>query len=321
MFGEAPWLFWRDSRRSSAMRSNEPQELRSAIPAFWGDLILGYTLLGLQPVTVKVLSTGRLNALDTVFLRFVFSAVCIAMICALRRRFISTQQPLWFCARGTLGAIAVLLYFSSVAEVGAARATLLNYTYPFWANVFAVFFGSRPSRRFWIGLLVASVGVVIVISPGALGSPLTLSAGDLLGLMSAVVAGASVLVIKQLRKTDDALSIVGAFTLGGLLMSSFGEGRAEVLSTFTEPEFAWAAWGVGITSFLGHLLFTRGYRGATVPQATLLSLMVPVVATGIGVFVLNEGLGVNFWLGATLVVVSQVYVAREGATKRQSISS
>ncbi len=303
------------------MSSKEPQEERSAIPAFWGDLILGYTLLGLQPVTVRVLSLGRLSALDTVFLRFVFSAVCIALICAFRRRFISTKQPLWFCARAALGATAVLLYFSSVAEVGAARATLLNYTYPLWANVFAVFFGARPSRRFWIGLFMATVGVVIVVSPGSLGARLTLSSGDVLGLLSAIVAGGSVLVIKQLRKTDDALSIVGAFTLGGLLMSSFGNGRLEVLHTFIEPEFAWAAWGVGITSFLGHLLFTRGYRGATVPQATLLSLMVPVVAAGIGVLVLSESLGANFWLGATLVLVSQVYVAREGATPRQSISS
>lgn len=304
------------------MSSPDPQETRSSDPSFWGDLILGYALLGLQPVTVRILSTERLSALDTVFLRFVFSAASIALICGVRRRFISTQQPLWFCARAVLGAAAVLLYFSSVAEVGAARATLLNYTYPFWANVFAVFLGARPSRRFWLGLLVASVGVVIVIWPGSGTSPGALSLGDVLGLLSAVLAGASVLVIKQLRKTDDALSIVGAFTIGGLLISSFGEARGDVMHTLLEPEFAWAAWGVGITSFLGHLFFTRGYRGATVPQATLLSLMVPVIAAGIGFAVLNEPLGARFWVGAGLVLASQIYVAREGeAIKRQSTLS
>jgi len=277
---------------------------------FHADLILGYVLLGLQPVFVRVLSVQHLTPMQTVWLRFVFVAVCIVAWAIARRRWVSTAQPLWYGVRGVLGAVAVYLYFGSVASVGAARATLLNYTYPFWANLFAVALGARPSARFWLGLLLAFVGVVVVVLPPHGLHGFSLAPGDILGLSSAVVSGAAVLVVKQLRKTDDAVSIVGSFTVSGLLISSFSHHPLTTLKAAIQPAVAWAAVGVGLSSFLGHVYFTRGYRGATVQEATLLSLIVPLVAALMGILVLGEPLEGRFILGAGMVFFSLVFVAR-----------
>lgn len=277
---------------------------------FYRDLIVGYGLLGLQPVFVRVLSMQHLTTMQTVWLRFVFVAVGIAAWSILRRRWLSTAQPFWYAARGVLGALAVYLYFCSVASVGAARATLLNYTYPFWANLIAVLLGARPSGRFWLGLLLAFVGVVVVVLPSGEGESFSLAPGDLLGLSSAVVSGAAVLVVKQLRKTDDAVSIVSAFTLCGLLLSSWSHPPLATLRAATQPAVGWAALGVGVSSFLGHVYFTRGYRGATVQEATLLSLIVPLVAAVVGIVFLGEPLGMRFILGAGLLLFSLVFVVR-----------
>ena len=281
---------------------------------FWGDLSFGYFLLALQPALVKVLSS-RLSSMQTVFLRFSFAALCILVLCLARGRGIRTKQPLWSAVRGVSGAVAVYFYFSAVSEVGAARAALLNYTYPFWANFFAWLLGARPSRRFWWGLLTAFLGVAIVVSPAELSSGFSLRPGDIKGLLSAIFAGGSVLVIKQLRKTDEALSIVGAFTVGGLLLSSWGHSQKAALSTLIDPEVGLFAWGVGATSFFGHVFFTRGYKGATVQQATLLSLTVPVIASLLGAM-LGEPLGFRFFLGAGMVAFALVYVAQENSAKR-----
>lgn len=283
---------------------------QSSRAPFHRDLIVGYTLLGLQPVFVRVLSSERLTSMQTVWLRFVIAAVCIVVWNAWRKRWVTTAQPVWFALRGLLGAVAVYLYFSSVASVGAARATLLNYTYPFWANLFSMFLGARPPRRFWLGLLLAFVGIAVVVFPfnGLLG--LGLMRGDVLGLCSAVLSGAAVLVVKQLRTTDDSVSIVGAFTVGGLLISVWGHSPLDTLQVVIEPKFAWAALGVGLSSFLGHVYFTRGYRGATVQEATLLSLIVPLIAAVVGILVLGEPLGGRFILGAGLVFFALVFVAR-----------
>jgi drug/metabolite transporter (DMT)-like permease len=217
-----------------------------------------------------------------------------------------------------LGAVAVYLYFSSVSKVGAARATVLNYTYPFWANVLAALFGSRPPMRFWLGLCLAFLGVVVVVLPWGHRS-LVLEPGDVEGLASAVVAGAAVLVVKQLRKTDDAVSIVGAFTMGGLLMSSFSHTPSHTLGIFLDPHFAWAAWGVGLSSFFGHVYFTRGYRGASVPEATLLSLIVPIIASAFGIVVLGEPFQARFALGSALVLFALVFVARGSGEAKEGL--
>lgn len=280
------------------------------IASFYRDLVLGYGLLGLQPVFVRVLSTEKLSPLETVWIRFTITAGCIGLWCLVAFRRLTTQQPAWLVARGLLGAVAVYLYFSSVASVGAARATLLNYTYPFWANLLAVLFGARPSPRFWLGLCVAFLGVIIVVLPMDADLSWRLARGDMQGLASAVLSGAAVLVVKQLRKTDDSLTIVASFTLGGLLMSSWDHPVSDTLHILIDPGYAWAAWGVGLSSFFGHLLFTRGYRGATVQQATLLSLMVPVIASALGVLVLGEPFQMRFALGASLVLFALSFVAR-----------
>jgi len=288
---------------------NVEQKVASHAP-FHKDLILGYVLLGLQPVFVRVLSIQRLTPMQTVWLRFVLVAVCILIWSIVERRWMATAQPIWFSVRGVLGAVAVYLYFCSVASVGAARATLLNYTYPFWANLFAVMLGARPPGRFWLGLLLAFVGIAVVVLPLDALHSLTLAQGDVFGLLSAVVAGAAVLVVKQLRKTDDAVSIVGAFTVGGLLISSWSHRPLDTLQVAFEPAFAWAALGVGLSSFLGHVYFTRGYRDASVQEATLLSLIVPLVAAVMGILILGEPLGGRFIAGAGLVFFALVFVAR-----------
>jgi drug/metabolite transporter (DMT)-like permease len=277
---------------------------------FHRDLILGYGLLGLQPVFVRVLSIQHLTPMQTVWLRFVFVAVCIVAWGIIKRRWVSTAQPLWYSVRGVLGAVAVYLYFCSVDSVGAARATLLNYTYPFWANLFAVVLGARPPGRFWLGLLLAFVGVAVVVLPADGLRGFSLALGDVFGLSSAVVSGAAVLVVKQLRKTDDSVSIVGSFTVSGLLISSWSHHPLTTLQAAIQPAALWAALGVGLSSFWGHVYFTRGYRGATVQEATLLSLIVPLVAAVMGILVLGEPLGVRFILGAGLLLFALAFVAR-----------
>lgn len=289
--------------------------LAEAKTPFMGDLLMGYVLLGMQPITVGALSPQHLSAMETVFLRFSWGAVVIVLLCAVRRRFLFTRQPLLLALRGVLGAVAVFLYFSAVAEVGPARATLLNYTYPLWANVVSFLLGARPKATFWMSLAVATLGVAILLWPAERHGDFWLEAGDIKGLLSAIVAGGSVLVVKKLRQTDDALTIVGAFTAGGLLISFPSVSLARTTQALFSPHLGWAAWGLGLTSFLGHLFFTRGYKGATVEQATVLSLLVPIVASALGILVLGEKLGLRFWIGAFLVVLALAYAARTSAQR------
>jgi drug/metabolite transporter (DMT)-like permease len=150
-------------------------------------MLLGYLFLGLAPVLVRSARDVGWNAPHTVVARFALAGVFIVGIGAARGRWLTANNRWLLMWRGIFGALAVLLYFTSVQLTGAGVGTLLNYTYPIWANVFgAVFLGQRAFRGFWALLALALTGVYLVINPAWTQLP---SFGELAGIVSAMLAG------------------------------------------------------------------------------------------------------------------------------------
>jgi drug/metabolite transporter (DMT)-like permease len=272
-------------------------------------MLVGYVLLGLQPLPVKALGQSGWSAPWVVVARFAFSVVAIALICAVRRRGLSTKQPGVLFLRGLFGGIAVTLYFTAIQLAGAGPGTILNYTYPLWANVFAVLFlGHRVRRMFWFLLLAALAGVWLIVDPMShvLGGA-SEHLGELSGVVSAIAAGAAVLCIKRLRETDESLTIVASFSVLGLLISlPLALVPSALAPAPGTPVFGAAEWALafatGALAFGGHIYFTRGYRGTSVQLGTALSLSVPAIAALAGALLLAEPLGARFLMGGALVL-------------------
>src|SRR5688572_19397488 len=91
-------------------------------------MLLGYVFLGLVPVLVRSARDVGWNAPHTVAARFLLAGLFIVGIGALRRRWLSANNRRLLMWRGIFGALAVLLYFTSVQLTGAGVGTLLNYT-------------------------------------------------------------------------------------------------------------------------------------------------------------------------------------------------
>jgi drug/metabolite transporter (DMT)-like permease len=68
------------------------------------------------------------------------------------------------------------------------------------------------------------------------------------------------------------------------------------------------AFLVGLSAFFGHVFFTRGYRGVSVAHATLLSLLVPVVAALAGIWLLEEEFSARFIAGALIILTALSFV-------------
>ncbi len=272
-----------------------------------GNMLFGYVLLGLQPLPVVLLAREGIGSAEVVGARFGLSLLFIGIICLIRGRGVTTKNPKMLTLRGLLGGCAVLLYFYSIQNAGASRGTLLNYTYPLWANLISVFFGQRPALGFWGGLAVALLGVWLVVVPEEGWGSRPLGTGELAGLGSAIFAGAAVLTIKQLRRTDESLTIIASFSLCGLLMSLFFFDDAP-LHRFAEPPVASLGALVGALAFVGHVFFTRGYRGMSVQHATVLSLIVPLIATLVGIFFLGERYTPRVGIGAGLILAATGFV-------------
>lgn len=263
-------------------------------------MLLGYTALGVMPVVVRTATMAGWSSASVVVARFVVSCSFVLLVGLYTRHALHTHSRTALFWRGACGGLAAILYYLSLATTNAATATLLNTTHSLWANVFAwAFLRQRMRPIFWLLLIMALGGVWLVVAPSHAG----FHAGELLGLLSGIFGGVAVLSIKELRKTDNALTIFASFSVFGLLGGLCLLPQAGALPATTHVSWDWLLLlGVGLISVLGQFLFTHGYRDTSIELGTVLALLVPVVAALCGWLWLGEALTRAELVGGVLIV-------------------
>jgi drug/metabolite transporter (DMT)-like permease len=275
-------------------------------------ILLSDLLFAFVPITVKWAHGHDYSAVQVTFFRFAFGLLGTAILAGLgaqKIRVVKLKPLFW---RGFFGGWAVFFYFISLDFTTAARATLWNYTYSIWANVFAVFFLKREAPRHFGWMLALGVTGVWLV----LGARLEeVGWGDLCGLLSGAAAGASVVAIKEARRTDNALSIFSSFSLFGFVFAGAFLGLAALTPAMSPVLPALGHWakvsggGWGLLALLGllgmtaQLLLTQSLGFLSLPMGTLLSLLVPIGAVILGLLLLGEALTPHF-LGGTLLVLA-----------------
>jgi drug/metabolite transporter (DMT)-like permease len=270
-------------------------------PGPWS-MLAGYITLSAMPVLVRLVGEHGWMAASTTAVRFGLGLLAVLLLVLFGRQRLHTAQPLVLLLRGAFGGLSVLTYFFAVQRTGAGMGTLLNYTHSIWANLLGLMlFRQRPDRRFWPMLALAMAGLWLVINP----SFSHLEVGKLYGLFSGILGGAAILCVKRLRQTDSALTIMTSFSGVGLcfallLLPFDGVGTQSVCDVA-----AWAMLvGIAALSFGGQMFFTYGYRETSVALGSLLSLLVPTLATLSGWALLSEPLTLRYGLGAALVLAA-----------------
>ncbi len=256
---------------------------------------------GLMAVAARFAAQGGFGFGPLATIRFgVGMAGCVALFRMRPGLYhpVNKRMLIW---RGLLGGLAVLLYFFSLSRIPAGEATLLNNTFPIFATIFGVVvMKERATVHLWLGLLLASLGVLIILGIGGL--DFSLGLGEIAGILSAVVAACSTASIRSLRPTDNAPTIFFAFCAGGLVTSlplSF--------TAWPSDPFVWAiAIAMGLCSMIAQLLMTDSYGPLTVPEAAIWQQLTPVASYLWAIALLGEAMrpldliGILFVLGGVL---------------------
>ena len=131
-------------------------------------MLLGILLFTMMDALAKGL-IARYPTPQVIWARFAGQALLVALI--LRRRLgptLRTRYPLLHLARSGFQLGATALFFASLGYLGLAEATALTDINPILITLgAALFLGERLGPRRIIGVLVAMLGALIVIRPGA----------------------------------------------------------------------------------------------------------------------------------------------------------
>jgi drug/metabolite transporter (DMT)-like permease len=228
--------------------------------------------------------------------------------------------PTWWFDRGaprvnakTLAIIAVggiffacdlALYNTSILRTSAANATLLGNDTPIFVGVFTwLFLGKRPNAAFWIGLVLAIAGSMVIVW-GDLARQVKLGAGDAMAVGAAACFAVYLMATERVRTTTSTLVFLRLAILSSTIFL-FIFNLAFRVPLRVPAGHSWAALlGLGLVSQLGGYLaltYALGHLPATVTSVSLLS-QGPLTAV-LAALLLAEPLGATQIVGGALVLV------------------
>ncbi len=301
-----------------------PSPLRSRTLALVA-LLGGVFILGFAAIFVKWADApGPVTALY----RMLIGAAVITPFFLVRRGVSLSNLPrrgvLIALVGGALFGTDMAIWMTAVGISGATMPTLMANTAPLWVGVGSLLiFRERLTAGFWVGLMLAVCGVVLVFGHDLRGGQ-GLGRGTVLGLVAALFYAGFVLVTQEGRRHLDTVAYLWISTLGAataLIVINLamrnplaGFGRTTYLS--------FLALGI-VVQFLGWLLinYSQGYLRASLVAPVLLGQ--PVLTALLAVPLLGELLTPWHIVGG-LTVLTGIYIviwSRNRALSQEGVRS
>lgn len=221
---------------------------------------------------------------------------------------------------GITDAANALCFFMAMQHTTVAVAVLAHYLTPVLVAVTAPFIlGERLRPGTLLALLGATTGLVLLLRPwGALDASQLLGAG--LGVLSAVFYAASLLIAKGLFRH---LTPVAVAAWPKMVSVPLLVGAAWAISGGLDVELkpmVILIVGACVCGVVPTLLFNGGLRRLRASQASVLTLVEPLVAVAVGVFVWREQLHPLSVVGGVCILLGAWTIARASASPSASPS-
>ena len=204
---------------------------------------------------------------------------------------------------GFFFSLDLALYNSAILKTTAANATVLGNNTPIFVGLITwLIFRRKPSAAFWIGLLLAMAGSLVLVW-GDLLRHVKLGMGDVMALAAAACFAVYLMATEEVRTTTGTLAFlrlaIFSSTISLLIMNLLLGNSFHVPSTRS-----WAALlGLALISQLGGYLaltYAMGHLPATLTSVSLLT-QVPLTAV-LAALLLAEPLRLPQIIGGLLVL-------------------
>jgi len=228
--------------------------------------------------------------------RLITGAITLWLIAVfLKKRSFGKSGGSWISA-AMLFLYAVTFSFAYISLSAGTGALILFASVQITMIAVGLYSGERPAMLEWLGLFIAIVGLIYLVSPGItapsiVGSLLMATAGIAWGVYSLRGRGAS----DPVGVTAD--NFLHTVPLAIALVLSLASAL-----TITPIGFVWAALSGSITSGVGYVLWYAALRGLTATRAATVQLAVPVIAALGGVIVLSEAITLRLIISAVVIL-------------------
>ena len=170
-------------------------------------LLIGILCISIFPVIVRMnLTSGLISA----FYRMAIATAIILPFALYHKKLklenIKMLLPMMVC--GILFASDIAVWNISIQNSTATQATLLTNLSPIWVGVFSlIFLKFRPRKSFWLGTLIALIGMTVFVGVDTILN-LQLDFAFFLGILSGVLYALYILVSKSVLEKLEVITFI-----------------------------------------------------------------------------------------------------------------
>ena len=237
------------------------------------------------------------------FIRYIISTIffiplIVRMFILERNR--RNRRVYW--SRGLAHGFGVILWFFAMARIPVSEVTAIGYITPIFVSIAAFIFLKETFSISIIGALaICMIGMIIIIRPTTSG----IATGQLSMIIATLFFAGSYILAKKLSATESTLEILVALNF---------------IVTLTLAPFAIAFWVtpslqevlflgiVALFATAGHFTMTMALKLAPITITQPISYVQIVWASCIGLIFFGETISLGFTVGATLIILSSLYV-------------
>ena len=170
-------------------------------------LFLGILCISIFPVIVRMnLTSGLISA----FYRMAIATAVLLPFALYKNKLkldnIKMLLPIMAC--GVLFASDIAVWNISIQNSSATQATLLTNLSPIWVGIFSLLFLSfRPRKSFWLGTVIALVGMTVFVGIDTI-LELKLDFAFFLGILSGILYAIYILVSKTILEKLEVVTFI-----------------------------------------------------------------------------------------------------------------
>ena len=290
-------------------------------------------LLALKLVTVAALWGGTfiagsilsqsLPSMTAAFSRFFVASILLVMVAVRMEGKLPRLNLEQILLTAFLGVTGIFLYnicfFGALATVPAGRTSLFVSLTPIVTAIVAgLVFRERLGFRRWIGIVVALVGAIIVITRGDLIKGITdisqsLGQGELMMLGSVFSWAAYTLISRKALETLSPIAATTYGTLWGFLFLSAG-----AIGEINEVDWILLDWRVWTSIFylgafgtvLAFIWYYQGIRAVGPSRTAIFTNLVPAFGVLFSAVLLGEPILISMVVGGLIAVLGVSLVSK-----------
>ncbi len=272
---------------------------------------IGLTLLAtfcivLMNTCAKMVSTGY-GAVEMIFYRGIVALALLVpyMLATQPMTVFKTRRIGAHVYRSVIGNIGVGLVFQAYALLPMANTTALLFAAPLFVTALSpLLLKERVDAGRWAAVVVGFAGILLIArtSAGLLSDPVSL-----VGLGAALCIALVDMALRNLGSSENPLTTVFYFILGGVLLSA-----PYALPRFHLPQDHLLSWllGIGVFAAIQQVAKTAAFRHCEASFLAPYSYSSMVWAILFGWLLWGEVLTLSVILGTAVVIASNLFILR-----------